>query len=248
MGFRVMFRAESVADALSLILERFPRLPEVVFYDVACKMDRNGMQRVRTILSKHKVRFFLDRAHAKGHTCSCVYFSDESLSVPNGVTTQAAEVQHSISVKLRWHLAYMSPASIMAHRIVQLSYMNMAAAFKLHPQAKAENTGVRLNEFYFQFRGVKCVRRACCCPAGTQDWLIKSAPSDCDKDPGALDSSKSESSTDEWLPTEGGGDGVAGGMAVGGRREREWGRNRREHLGRECVGIRGGNRWGERVV
>ena len=72
MGFRVMFQAENVADALSLILERFPRLPKVVFYDVACKLDRNGMQRVQNILSKHKVRFCLDRAHAKGHTCSCV--------------------------------------------------------------------------------------------------------------------------------------------------------------------------------
>lgn len=46
MGFRVMFDAESVADALSVILERFPKLPQVIFYDVACKMDRNGMQRV----------------------------------------------------------------------------------------------------------------------------------------------------------------------------------------------------------
>jgi len=72
MGFRVKFGADSAADALLLTLERFPALHEVVFHDVACKMDRNGMQRVRSILSKHKVRFRLDRAHATGHTCSCV--------------------------------------------------------------------------------------------------------------------------------------------------------------------------------
>lgn len=72
LGFRVMFQAESVADALSLILERFPALPRVIFYDVACTIDRNGMQRVRSILSRHGVRFCLDRAHAKGHTCSCI--------------------------------------------------------------------------------------------------------------------------------------------------------------------------------
>jgi len=137
MGFLVMLRVESVADALSLILERFPELPKVVFYDVVCKMVRNGMQRVRSILSKHQVRFCLDRTHSKGHTCSCVYFPDESLSVINGITTQAAEVQHSISVKFRGQIAYMSPASFMEHRISQLSYMNLTAAFKLHPQAKA---------------------------------------------------------------------------------------------------------------
>jgi len=72
MWFRVMFQAESVAGALFLVLERFPRLPRVVFYDVACKMDRDGMQRVRSILSHHGVSFCLDRAHAKGHACSCV--------------------------------------------------------------------------------------------------------------------------------------------------------------------------------
>lgn len=166
LGFRVMFQAESVADALSLILERFPALPKVVFYDVACKMDRNGMQRVRSILSHHGVRFCLDRAHAKGHTCSCVYNPDEALAVTNCVSTQAAEVQHSMSVKFRGHLTYMSPASFMAHRIAQLSLMNLTAAFKLTGKtAKAENDGVRLNSYYYNVRGVTCVRSECTCSA-----------------------------------------------------------------------------------
>lgn len=166
LGFRVMFQAESVADALSLILERFPALPKVVFYDVACKMDRNGMQRVRSILSHHGVRFCLDRAHAKGHTCSCVYNPDEALAVTNCVSTQAAEVQHSMSVKFRGHLTYMSPASFMAHRIAQLSLMNLTAAFKLTGEtAKAENDGVRLNAYYYNVRGVTCVRSECTCSA-----------------------------------------------------------------------------------
>lgn len=165
-GFRVMFQAESVADALSLILERFPTLPKVVFYGVACKIDRNGMQRVRFILSHHGVCFCLDRVHAKGHTCSCVYNPDAALAVTNCVSTQAAEVQHSISVKFRGHLTYMSPASFMAHRIAQLSLMNLTAAFKLtDAAAKAENDGVRLNSYYFKVRGVKCVRRECTCLA-----------------------------------------------------------------------------------
>lgn len=164
-----MFQAESVADALSLILERFPSLPKVVFYDVACKIDRNGMQRVRSILSHHGVRFCLDRAHATGHTCSCVYDPDESLAVTNCVSTQAAEVQHSMSVKFRGHLTYMSPASFMAHRIAQLSLMNLTAAFKLSDAAaKAENDGVRLSAFYYKMRGVKCVRPECTCMASVK--------------------------------------------------------------------------------
>ena len=179
MGFRVMFQAESVADALSVVLERFPKLPKVVFYDVACKMDRNGMQRVRTILSHHGVRFCLDRAHAKGHTCSCVYFPDESLAVTNGVSTQAAEVQHSVSVKFRGHLAYMTPTSFMAHRIFQLSMMNLTASFKIHhPDAKAENEGTRLNSYYFNYRNAKCLRPACACPARALDASAAPRPGD----------------------------------------------------------------------
>jgi len=171
-----------------------------VFYDVACKMDRNGMQRVRSILSKHKVRFCLDRAHAKGHTCSCVYFPDESLSVTNGVTTQAAEVQHSISVKFRGHLAYMTPASFMAHRIVQLSLMNLTAAFKLQPGAKAENEGARLNDFYFGCSETKCLRPGCVCPPGTTRWALPTSKRAVDDDPAAATSQDDGDSSEESEP------------------------------------------------
>jgi len=170
---------ESVADALSVILECFPKLPKVVFYHVACKMDSNGMKRVRTILSDHGVRFCLDRAHAKGHTCSCVYFPDESLAVTNGVSMQAAEVHHSVSVKFRGHLAYMSPTAFMAHRIFQMSMMSLTASFNVHnPTAKAENEGTRLNHYYYNYRSAKCLMTTCTCPAREFDALVASPSGD----------------------------------------------------------------------
>lgn len=43
LGFRCLFRAESVGEALSVVLERFPKLPKVIFYDVACKLDKNAV-------------------------------------------------------------------------------------------------------------------------------------------------------------------------------------------------------------
>jgi len=123
-------------------------------------------QRVLSILSTHGVRFCLDRAHAKGHTCSCIYFPDESLAVTNGVSTQAAEVQHSVSVKFRGHLAYMSPTAFMAHCIAQISMMNLTASYKVHhPKAKAENEDRRLNGYYYEFRNAKCLRPYYPCPA-----------------------------------------------------------------------------------
>jgi len=54
LGFRCLFRAESVGEALSIVLERFPRLPKVIFYDVACKLDKNALRRVRPILRAHQ--------------------------------------------------------------------------------------------------------------------------------------------------------------------------------------------------
>lgn len=168
LGFRVMFDPENVGEALSVILERFPKLPKVVFYDVGCKLDRNALRRVRTIFVKHKVKVVLDRVHAKGHTCSPIFFPNEALGRTNGVATQAAEVQHSVSVKFRSHLAYMSPESFMAHRVVQLSLMNLVAAYKLvHPDAKEENQDASMSHFYHSFVSNTCMRdENCGCRGG----------------------------------------------------------------------------------
>lgn len=66
LGFRVMFDSESFGDALSVILERFPKLSKVIFYEVACKLDWNAMRRVRSLINNHGVKLVLERVHAKG--------------------------------------------------------------------------------------------------------------------------------------------------------------------------------------
>jgi len=111
LGFRVLFNAESVGEALSIVLERIPRLPKAIFYDVACKLDKNAMRRVRVIMRDHHVRCVLDRPHSITHGCSPTYMPDEILGTTAGVATQAAEVSHSIAVVNRTSLAYMSPPS-----------------------------------------------------------------------------------------------------------------------------------------
>jgi len=66
----------------------------------------------------------------------------------------------------------MTPTSFMAHRIVQLALMNLTAAFKLQPNAKAENDKARLNDFYFGCIETKCARPGCLCPVGTTPWSL----------------------------------------------------------------------------
>lgn len=149
LGFRVLFRAESVGEALSIVLERFPVLPKVIFYDVARKIDEKAMRRVRPILRKQGVWCILDRPHSITHSCSPVYMPDQSLGTTAGVATQAAEVSHSISVGNRTSLAYMAPSTYMTHRLIQVAFMNIRKLSRMDAvNPRGENDHVALSRFF----------------------------------------------------------------------------------------------------
>jgi len=163
LGFRVLFRAESVGEALSIVLERFPSLPAVIFYDVACKIDKNAMRRVRPIMRNHGTRCILDRPHAITHTCSPIYMPDQSLGATAGVATQAAEVSHSVSVGNRTSLAYMAPATYITHRIVQVAFMNIRKLYRMHADnPSGENDHIPLAPFFHQHVSSRCQRGSSC--------------------------------------------------------------------------------------
>lgn len=167
LGFRVLFRARSVGGALSIVLERFPTLPKAIFYDVACKIDKNAMRRVRPILRKQGVRCILDRPHSITHSCSPVYMPDQSLGTTAGVATQAAEVSHSVSVGNRTSLAYMAPATYMIHRMIQVAFMNTRKLYRLHADnPRAENDHIELAGFFHARLSRTCqIGAACSCDA-----------------------------------------------------------------------------------
>jgi len=163
LGFRCLFRAESVGEALSIVLERFPKLPEVIFYDVACKLDKNAMRRVRPIMRAHGVRCILDRSHSITHSCSPIYMPDDSLGSTAGIATQAAEVSHSIAVVNRTSLAYMSPSTYMVHKIVQVAFMNLRKIYRLHADnSSGENDHVWLAPFLHAKVAHQCSRLSTC--------------------------------------------------------------------------------------
>ena len=163
LGFRCLFRAESVGEALSIVLERFAKLPKAIFYDVACKLDKNAMRRVRQLMRAHSVRCILDRPHSITHSCSPIYMPDECLGTTAGVATQAAEVSHSIAVVNRTSLAYMSPATYMYHRMVQVAFVNVRKLFRLQQANGAgENDHVPLSPFFHAKIAHQCERVAHC--------------------------------------------------------------------------------------
>jgi len=172
-GFRCLFRAESVGEALSVVLERFPKLPEVIFYDVACKIDKNAMRRVRPIMRDHGVRCILDRSHSITHTCSPIYMPDESLGHTAGVTTQAAEVSHSISVVNRTSLAYMRPATYMVHRMLQVGFMNVRKLFRLSTnKGNGEVDHLPLTPFFHRAVSRGCELGSLCEACQPQDAAV----------------------------------------------------------------------------
>jgi len=175
LGFRVLFNAESVGEALSIVLERFPRLPRAIFYDVACKLDKNAMRRVRVIMREHRVRCVLDRPHSITHGCSPTYMPDEFLGTTAGVATQAAEVSHSIAVVNRTSLAYMSPHTYMVHKMAQVAFMNLRKLYRLHSDTAAgENDHIGLAPFFNQKVAQEC-QRAALCSCRLQDGEIADA-------------------------------------------------------------------------
>jgi len=172
LGFRVLFNAESVGEALSIVLERFPRLPKAIFYDVACKLDKNAMRRVRVIMRDHHVRCVLDRPHSITHGCSPTYMPDEFLGTTAGVATQAAEVSHSIAVVNRTSLAYMSPPTYMVHKMAQVAFMNLRKLYRLHSDTAAgENDHIALAPFFNGKVAQEC-QRAGTCSCGSPDGAV----------------------------------------------------------------------------
>jgi len=169
LGFRCLFRAESVKEALSIVLERFAKLPKAIFYDVACKLDKNAMRRVRQLMRGHGVRCILDRPHSITHSCSPIYMPDECLGTTAGVATQAAEVSHSIAVVNRTSLAYMSPSTYMYHRMVQVAFVNLRKLYRLHAgNGVGENDHVPLAAFFHSKVLHQCERATVCtCASAT---------------------------------------------------------------------------------
>lgn len=163
-GFRVLTKAESVEDGISVVLERFSSIPKTIYYDMACKMNRNLMRRVRPLFRHHGVRCFMDRPHGKGHTCSLTNFADASLRQTLGKASTAAEVSHSIAIRFRPMLAYMRPATFLSFKSFQVATANLRAIYRLKQAGRStENDHINFGEFFWSQLDMKCITADCIC-------------------------------------------------------------------------------------
>ena len=163
LGFRVLDKAESIEDGLSILLERFPVLPQKIFYDVACKFNRNAMRRIRPFFRQHNVRAWMDRAHGPGHTCSLINFADSALHLTFGRKSNAAEVSHSVAEKYRSSLAHMSPSTFVKLKSLQVAWSNLRAIYTLKMKQKRKETDHhRHAEFFHEELAEKCAMGPSC--------------------------------------------------------------------------------------
>jgi len=229
LGFRCLFRAESVGEALSIVLERFAKLPKAIFYDVACKLDKNAMRRVRQLMRAHGVRCILDRPHSITHSCSPIYMPDECLGTTAGVATQAAEVSHSIAVVNRTSLAYMAPSTYMYHRMVQVAFANLRKLYRLQAgNGVGENDHVPLAPFFHDKVLHQCERVTVCTCASAASTIACLANVDQPTEAGSAPVSGQPGGEEQPQGAEaaappdlsgGATDGVAGATAPAGEQE-----------------------------
>lgn len=180
LGFRCLFRADSVGEELENISERLPNLPNVLFYEVSCRLDKNMVCRVRPMLHAHNVRCILDLPQSITHRCSPIYKPEDGLGATAGVSTQAAEVSHSIAVANRTSLAYMAPERYKVHNVVQVAMTNVRKLHRMPQEStSAENDRIYQSPFYHSrlsrwcLRGVACTCQSTDADGGQRD----SAPS-----------------------------------------------------------------------
>lgn len=81
---------------MSALVQRFKKLPRVIYVDTACQAQRNAIRRVPWLLHEAITSLFIDRLHRCNHRCSPVFDANEYPDVSRGHDTSGAERRHSL--------------------------------------------------------------------------------------------------------------------------------------------------------
>jgi len=108
IGFELLRETESPAHVVAALVQRFKKLPRVVYFDTACQAQRNALRRVPWLMDGACTAWFIDRFHRCNHTCSPVFNADQYPNLTRGHDTSGAERQHSIKKRSKNSLSYMT--------------------------------------------------------------------------------------------------------------------------------------------
>jgi len=128
IGLELLRETERPAHVVAALVQRFKKLPRVVYFVTAGQAQRNALRRVPWLMDGACTAWFIDRSHRCNHTCSPVFNADQYPNLTRGHDTSAAEWQHSIKKQSRNSLSYMTPRRfivcsryIAAHNNVRVS-------------------------------------------------------------------------------------------------------------------------------
>lgn len=109
IGVDFLDQAESPSHVLAALVQRFPVLPQVVYFDTACQLSRNAFRRVPWLMNKSATACSVDRVHNVGdqHKCSDIFDADKFPSRSAHDCTAAAESRHSINKAFKTHLSHL---------------------------------------------------------------------------------------------------------------------------------------------
>ena len=145
IGFELLRETESPAHAVAALVQRFKKLPRVVYFDTACQAQRNALRRVPWLMDGYCTAWFIDRFHRCNHKCSPVFNADQFPQLTRGHDTSGAERQHSIKKRSKNSLSYMTQRRfivrsrfIAAHNNIRVSQRRQATAMAAATRAKGE--------------------------------------------------------------------------------------------------------------
>jgi len=166
IGYDFLDRAESPAHVLGSLVQRFPLLPSVIYFDTACQMASNALRRMPWLINYCDTASSTDRAHRakKQHGCSPKFDADAYPSRSVRHRTSCAESRHSINKAFKTHLVHLRQD----HFIVQMrllgAFVNLRV--KMRRELGKETNHRLMCSFFFSYVQKYCDRRGCACIHG----------------------------------------------------------------------------------
>jgi len=178
IGFDFLDKAEAPSHVLASLVQRFPLLPKVVYFDTACQLARNAARRVPRLVNESCMACSLNRPHNVKHKqgCSRIFDADAYPSRSVRHISACAESRPSINKAYKTHLAHLRQD----HFIIQMRLVAVTINLRVEMRRElGKETGHRrMCAFFHSNVQDYCDRRRCKCAAGMRQAAAAIAAAD----------------------------------------------------------------------
>ena len=175
IGFDFLDKAEAPSHVLASLVQRFPLLPKVVYFDTACQLARNAARRVPWLVNQSGLACSLDRPHnlKHQHKCSRIFDADAYPARSVRHSTACAESRHSINKAYKTHLAHLRQDHFIIRMRLLAATINLRV--KMRRELGKETNHRRMCTFFHSYVQDYCDRPCCTCAAGMRQQAAAAA-------------------------------------------------------------------------